>query len=60
MQHRMEVAPELFAQQSEEHSCGAKVAVAALKHDLRYISLQYKGRRQIQIGSSQLHLLISF
>ena len=49
--------PELFARHSEESSCGAKVAVAALNHDLRYVSLHFKGRRQIQRGSSQLHLI---
>ena len=57
MKHRKEMNPELFAQQSEESSCGAEVAVAALNHELRYISLHFKGQRQIQRGSGQLHLI---
>ena len=57
MKHRKEMNPELFAQQSEVSSCGAKVAVAALNQDLRYVSLHFKGRRQIQRGYSQLHLI---
>ena len=39
MEHRKEMTPRLFAQQPEGSSCGAKVAVAALKQDLRYSSI---------------------
>ena len=35
----MEMTPGLFAQQHAESSCGAEVAVAALKQDLRYFSI---------------------
>ena len=60
MKHRKEMNPDIFTQQPEKASCGAKVAVAVLTSDLRYFSIHLKARSQIQIGFSQLHLLTSF